>query len=37
MYFCIEKQFTDYNKLTVQFQSYIAESQLRFDLNPFEW
>ncbi|KAL4113763.1 hypothetical protein QTP88_017336 [Uroleucon formosanum] len=28
---------TDNNDISVQFQNYIAEPQLRFDLNSFEW
>lgn len=28
---------TDNNDISIQFQNYIAEPQLRFDLNAFEW
>lgn len=28
---------TDNNGISIQFQNYMAEPQLRFDLNAFEW
>lgn len=35
--FLYDEEVNDISDVTIQFQSYLAESQLKFDLDPFEW
>ena len=35
--FLYDDEVNDTSDLTIQFESYLAEPQLRFDLDPFEW
>jgi hypothetical protein len=35
--FLYDQEVNDTSDLTIQFESYLAEPQLRFDLDPFEW